>query len=103
NALPADLRALLKRELPRVEQAIWDESERETADGVACNLGAAGCKAGRRGHMTEVPTSPADEKLRREIFASIVLPRWLQRCGPQCAAIWNRTIAPGAGIVAPTH
>ncbi len=101
NALPADLRALLKRELPRVEQAIWDESERETADGVACNVGAAACKAGRRGHMTEVAASPADERLRREIFASTVLPRWLQRCGPQCAAIWNRTIAHAAGIPAP--
>ena len=45
NALPADLRALLKRELPRVEREIWDESERETADGIACNIGAPACKA----------------------------------------------------------
>lgn len=103
NALPADLRALLRRELPRVEQAIWDESERETADGVACNVGAPGCKAGRRGNMIEVSTTPADEKLRREIFAATVLPRWLQRCGPQCAAVWNRTIANSAGIPAPGH
>jgi TRAP-type C4-dicarboxylate transport system substrate-binding protein len=100
NALPADLKALVKRELPRVEREIWDESERETADGLACDVGAPACKAGRRGHMVEVPTSPADERLRREIFASTVLPRWLQRCGPQCAAIWNRTIAHGAGIEA---
>lgn len=100
NALPEDLRGLIKRELPRVEREIWDESERETADGIACDVGTPDCKAGRRGHMTEVRTSTADERLRREIFASTVLPRWLQRCGPQCAAIWNRTIAPGAGIEA---
>jgi hypothetical protein len=50
--------------------------------------------------MIEVMTSAADERLRREIFASTVLPRWLQRCGPQCAEIWNRTIAHGAGIEA---
>jgi TRAP-type C4-dicarboxylate transport system substrate-binding protein len=100
NALPADLKALVKRELPRVEHDIWDESERETADGLACNVGAPSCKAGRAGHMTEVPTSPADERLRREIFAATVLPRWLQRCGPQCAAMWNRTIAPVAGVEA---
>jgi TRAP-type C4-dicarboxylate transport system substrate-binding protein len=100
NALPADLRALIKRELPRVERSIWDESERETADGIACNIGAPRCKAGKPGRMIEVPTSPADERLRREIFATIVLPHWLQRCGPQCAAIWNRTIAVGAGIEA---
>ncbi len=100
NALPTDLKALLRRELPRVEREIWDESERETADGLACDVGAPECKAGRSGHMTLVPSSPADERLRREIFASTVLPRWLQRCGPQCAAIWNRTLAHSAGIEA---
>jgi len=100
NALPADLRALLRRELPRVERDIWAESERETADGLACDIGATDCKAGRRGHMTQVPSSAADERLRREIFASTVLPRWVQRCGPQCAAIWNRTLARSAGIEA---
>jgi hypothetical protein len=100
NALPADLQALLRRELPRVEHDIWDESERETADGLACDVGAPSCKAGRPGRMTQVPSSPADERLRREIFASTVLPRWLQRCGPQCAAVWNRTIAHVAGIEA---
>ena len=100
NALPPDLKALIKRELPRVEHEIWDESERETADGLACNVGAPACKAGRRGRMVEVPTSAADERLRRDIFASTVLPRWLQRCGPQCAAVWNRTLAHTAGIEA---
>ena len=100
NALPADLKALLKRELPRVEREVWDESERETADGLACDVGAPECKAGRPGHMTLVPSSPADERLRREIFAATVLPRWLQRCGPQCAEIWNRTIAHSSGIEA---
>jgi TRAP-type C4-dicarboxylate transport system substrate-binding protein len=100
KALPADLRVLIKRELPRVERSIWDESERETADGLACDIGAPTCKAGKLGRMIEVPTSPADERLRREIFASTVLPRWLQRCGPQCAAVWNRTLAHSAGIEA---
>ncbi|MEO5688646.1 MAG: TRAP transporter substrate-binding protein [Burkholderiaceae bacterium] len=100
NALPADLRALLRHELPRIERDVWNEAERDTADGVACNVGAPSCKGGKPGHMTAVATSPADERLRREIFASTVLPRWLQRCGPQCAAIWNRTLATSAGITA---
>ncbi len=100
NALPADLRALLKHELPRVERDVWNESERDTADGIACNIGAPTCREGKPGHMIAVATSAADERLRREIFASTVLPRWLQRCGPQCAAVWNRTMAPGTGIAA---
>jgi len=100
NGLPDDLRALLKRELPRVEREVWDESERDTADGIACNVGAPGCVGGKRGHMQQVPMSAADDRLRREIFASTVLPHWLQRCGPQCAATWNRTLAHSAGVEA---
>jgi TRAP-type C4-dicarboxylate transport system substrate-binding protein len=100
NGLPDDLRALLRRELPRVEREVWDESERDTADGIACNIGAPSCVGGKRGHMQEVTMSAADDRLRREIFASTVLPHWLQRCGPQCAATWNRTLAHSTGIEA---
>jgi TRAP-type C4-dicarboxylate transport system substrate-binding protein len=100
NALPADLRALLRRELPRVERDVWNESERDTADGIACDTGAPTCKAGKPGAMVAVPTSAADERLRREIFAASVLPRWLQRCGPQCVGVWNRTLAASTGITA---
>ncbi|MFZ5545962.1 MAG: TRAP transporter substrate-binding protein [Pseudomonadota bacterium] len=100
RALPADLQAMLKRELPRLEQAIWAESERETAEGIACNTGAPSCNAARKGRMTEVRAAPADEKRRREIFASTVLPRWVQRCGQNCALVWNQTIGPTAGFEA---
>lgn len=99
-ALPPDLQALLKREMPRLEQAIWAESERETAEGIACDIGGPACRAPRKGHMTLVPTSASDEKRRREILASTVLPRWVQRCGNGCAAIWNQTIGPTAGFEA---
>jgi hypothetical protein len=27
-----------------------------------------------------------------------VLPRWIQRCGPPCAEVWNQTIGPAVGI-----
>ncbi len=100
EALPPELRALLRRELPRLESAIWEESERETADGMACNRGAANCVGGRKGSMVVVPVSAQDEKSRREILASSVLPRWIQRCGPRCADIWNRTIGPARGLTA---
>jgi TRAP-type C4-dicarboxylate transport system substrate-binding protein len=103
RALPADLQALLRRELPRLEQGVWTESERETAEGIACDVGAPPCNAPRKGHMAEVRTSDADEKRRREIFASTVLPRWVQRCGAHCAAVWNQTVGPTAGFEAKTR
>lgn len=101
GALPPDLKALLRRELPKLEAAIWLESERETTEGLACNRGTAGCSSGRRGRMVEVALSAQDERRRQEIFTSTVLTRWLQRCKSRCAEVWNMTIGPVRGITAP--
>lgn len=102
NALPADLQALLRKELPRLEAAVWTQSERETDEGVACNTGAESCGKPVKGRMVAVPPSPRDEARRREIFATRVLPGWVQRCGPVCATVWNRTLAPVVGLRAQT-
>lgn len=99
NGLPPDLQALLRREIPRLETAIWEESARETDDGLACNQGAPSCVAGRKGRMTVVPVSPQDERRRQEILLSTVLPRWIERCGAVCAQVWNQTIGPVRGLV----
>lgn len=99
-SLVPEQQALLRRELQRLERDIWAESERETGEGLACNTGAAGCKNGNPGQMIEVRTSPADELRRRQIFVQSVLPRWVQRCGPSCAEVWNQTIGPAVGIEA---
>lgn len=101
EALPPDLRALLRRELPRLEASIWEESERNTAEGFACNSGLPACKSGRKGAMVVVPVSAQDERKRKEIFASTVLPHWLKRCGSRCNDIWNQTLGPARGIVVP--
>lgn len=99
--LPPELKTLLRRELQRVEQAIWTEADRETGEGIACNTGDAACtSAARKGRMTAVPVSAADERQRREVFANVVLPRWLQRCGDACVATWNQTLGPTSGFTA---
>lgn len=100
HALPNAQQAQLQQGLQRLEQAIWDESVRETGDGLACNIGASTCSNGKRGRMSEVHTRADDERRRREIFAQTVLPRWVQRCGAECANAWNHTIGPALGILA---
>jgi TRAP-type C4-dicarboxylate transport system substrate-binding protein len=100
NALPADVRKRLREELPRLEQAIWTEAERETGEGIACNTGGPNCGDGRRGNMVEVKASPTDDARRRAIFVGTVLARWVHRCGPSCAEVWNRTIGPVVGFEA---
>ena len=100
NALTPELRATLRRELPKLEQAIWAEAERETGDGIACNIGATTCADGRRGHMIEVRPAPTDDARRRAIFVGTVLSRWVHRCGAHCADVWNQTIGPVVGFEA---
>lgn len=100
-ALPAELKALLQRQLPTLEAAVWAESDRETLAGIGCNTGTSACVGGRAGRMTEVKVSPDDERRRREIFARVILPRWIERCGAGCAAVWNDTLAASSGIRAP--
>lgn len=103
NGLPADLRALLSREIPKLEAAIWSESERETADGFACNRGLASCQSGRKAGMTEVAASAQDEARRKALLVNTVLPSWLQRCGGNCNALWNQTIGVSSGVVVPVR
>lgn len=102
EGLPTDLKSLLRKELPRLESAIWDESDRETAEGIACNTGAASCNSGRKGKMIEVRAAAEDERRRKEVFAAKVLPRWVQRCGASCVPLWNQTLAASSGIKAST-
>jgi TRAP-type C4-dicarboxylate transport system substrate-binding protein len=102
SALPGDLRALLSHELPKLERAIWTESEKETFDGLACNRGLPECRDERKGRMTEVATTADDERLRKSVFQNQVLPRWLQRCNGQCESLWNQTIGPTQNLMAPT-
>jgi len=100
NALSPQLRGTLKQELPKLENAIWSEAERETGDGIACNTGSASCVDGRKFKMVEVKPAPTDDARRRAIFESTVLARWVHRCGAQCAELWNQTIGPVVGTEA---
>jgi TRAP-type C4-dicarboxylate transport system substrate-binding protein len=101
NALSKDLRDLLRRELPRLEQSIWVEAENETRDGIACNTGAATCSGGKKGRLVEVAASVPDDVKRRAILVGNVLPGFLKRCGPQCAPVWKQTIGPASGVDIP--
>jgi TRAP-type C4-dicarboxylate transport system substrate-binding protein len=103
TALPADLKTLLRSELPKLEAAVWTESERETSEGVACNTGAPACTRDRKGAMVEARPSAEDQRRGREIFATKVLAGWLQRCGSLCAQVWTQTVAPVTGIKAPAQ
>ena len=98
NALPEELRGVIARGLRELEAEIWTAAEAETLEGLACNSGQAGCTAGRRGSMHVVPATAADEAVRRNLLRGIVLPRWIDRCGEECADAWNESVAASVGF-----
>jgi len=101
SALSKDLQELLRRELPKLEQAIWTEAENETSNGIACNIGAQGCAGGRPGKMVVVRPTAADSAKRQEILVRNVLPAYLKRCGPRCSQIWTQTVGTASGVPLP--
>jgi hypothetical protein len=44
--------------------------------------------------------APTWKALAPDLLAREVLPRWLERCGRDCAVEWNRRIAPVVGVLA---
>lgn len=99
-ALPADVRQVLQTALPQLEAAIWADAERQHSEGNACNTGQPGCPNGKPGHMTEVKPTPQEQQRLREAFRASVLPAWVERCGNACVPVWNRLLAPVAGVKA---
>lgn len=98
NALPADLRTTLQTALPKLEEAIWINADKQHREGNACNTGQDGCTSGKPGRMVEVKPTAAEEKRLREVFRTSVLPSWLERCGNQCVPVWNQLLAPVSGV-----
>lgn len=98
SALPSDARQTLQRELPRLEDRIWQEADRESVVGIACNIGAAACVDGRRGRMQVVRPGAETLERRRQLLLGTVLPRWFQRCGPGCVDAWRETVGPEIGV-----
>ena len=39
-----------------------------------------------------------DEAERLRLLREVLLPRWVARCGPECAATWNQIAAPSLGL-----
>jgi TRAP-type C4-dicarboxylate transport system substrate-binding protein len=101
DSLRPDLRTTLREAIAGLEHEIWDAADRETALGLACDIGAPDCGAGHAaGHMTLVPVTAQDEATRKRLLVESVLPSWIQRCGSDCVDAWNRELAPELGIKA---
>ncbi|MXP61952.1 ABC transporter substrate-binding protein [Roseomonas sp. M0104] len=100
RALPPDIRQTIRDGLAKLEAEIWEGAGHETWEGLDCNAGRPTCVNGVRGNMTIVPVTPEDIARRRKLLTDTVLPRWIDRCGQDCADAWNTYLGPAMGIMA---
>lgn len=64
-----------------------------------CRVIADGpCAIGEVGNMTLVEPTKSDLVVRNNVAVDVILPRWAERCGPECAANWNRTVGKILGL-----
>jgi hypothetical protein len=83
-----------------LERQIWEGADRETQNGFDCNAGRPACTGGRLGRMTIVEDSSRHDAWRMRLLSDTVVPNWVRRCGRDCAASWDRFMAPALGIAA---
>jgi TRAP-type C4-dicarboxylate transport system substrate-binding protein len=96
--LPPDLQVLLRGGIHKLELSIWDAADRETVTGLACDIGSSACVGGKVYHMTLVPLTTEDDAIRKTLLMKSILPKWIQRCGADCVAAWNSTLAVPLGV-----
>jgi len=82
---------ILSAEVAQLNDSMWQETATEDDIALSC-LSGKSCSIGEPGNMTLVEPSQADLAIRDKIALDVILPRWAQRCGPECAANWNKTV-----------
>ncbi|WP_176849674.1 TRAP transporter substrate-binding protein DctP [Belnapia rosea] len=97
RGLPEATRRALQAGIAELEAQVMDGAEAAIEDGFACNAGLPRCVGGIRGRMVVVDEQ-WDEPERRRLLREVLLPRWVARCGADCAATWNRIAAPSVGM-----
>lgn len=97
NALGPERQAGLKAELDKLTDAMWAETALEDDVAISCITGGP-CDIGEPGGMVLVEPSASDLELRDRIASEVVLKRWAERCGDECAANWNETVGRILGL-----
>jgi TRAP-type C4-dicarboxylate transport system substrate-binding protein len=99
NSLSEGQQTLLQSEIATLTDAMWAETATEDDVAISCITGGE-CAIGEAGSMTLVEPSESDLKARDTIATEVVLARWAERCGADCAANWNETVGPILGLTA---
>lgn len=99
NSMTADQQATLTKEVAALTDKMWEETATEDEIAISCITGGK-CDIGEPGSMKLVEPSAEDLAMRDTIAKDVVLARWAERCGAECAATWNETVGPILGLTA---
>lgn len=100
NKLDPAVQTFLTEQMENFEETAWESGRSETADGISCNTGGE-CVDGHVSDMTLVPIKEEDYAKLHDLLTDVVVPRWAERCGAECAAKWNETVGAELGLTAP--
>ena len=99
NSMNVAQQAIMKKEIAALTDRMWAETATEDSVAISCITGGP-CEIGEPGSMKLVMPSKEDLDLRDKIATDVVLTRWADRCGPECAENWNKTVGAVLGLKA---
>lgn len=94
NAMSESQQADLTKRLDALTDQMWEATAKEDDVAIACLTGKE-CPLGGDaplGGMTLVEPSADDLVARDKVANDVVLARWADRCGKECADNWNETV-----------
>lgn len=99
NSMSPEQQAIMQKEIAALNDRMWAETATEDEIAISCITGGD-CDIGEKGNMKLVTPSDADLKARDKIASDVVLARWAERCGAECAENWNATVGAVLGMTA---
>lgn len=99
NSMSDTQKAVLEKEIAALTDRMWAETATEDEVAISCITGGK-CDIGEPGAMKLVEPSESDFKKRDEVANSVILARWAERCGAECAGNWNATVGSILGLEA---
>ena len=99
NSLTPDQQALLTTEITALTDRMWEETATEDEVAISCITGGK-CDIGEPGAMKLVEPTKDDLAMRDKVAGDVILARWAERCGAECAENWNQTVGRILGLKA---
>jgi TRAP-type C4-dicarboxylate transport system substrate-binding protein len=99
NSMSPAQQELMQNEIAALNERMWAETATEDEVAISCITGGD-CTIGEKGDMKLVTPSDEDLAARDKIATEVVLARWAERCGAECAENWNNTVGSILGLTA---